>query len=172
MIARDAGRFEEARSYLDEALSLQRGLADWMCVSLSLSVLGELALRGPEPAQASTVLAETLSIQSRIGYWYGMADSLWGLAATALEEESLLRSARLLGAEEAFRRDGRVPFRLVSAERHDSVLVALRQRMEPAALATAWQEGLSMGQKEAIAYGLTGREESTAPRGIPAHIGG
>jgi non-specific serine/threonine protein kinase len=154
MIARDAGHFEKARSCLDEALSLQRGLADYWCASLSLSVLGELALRGRQPAQANALFAESLSLQSRVGYWYGMADSVWGLAASAAGEGWLVRSARLLGAEEAFRRDGRVPFHVAPVDRHDTVLSALRQRMEPAPLAAAWQEGLAMGREEALAYAL------------------
>ena len=154
MIARDAGDFDEARSCLDEALSLQRGLADYWCVSLSLSVLGELALLGQQPARASALFAESLSTTSGIGYWHGMADSVWGLAAAAAGDGRLVRSARLLGAEEALRREGRVPFRIAPAEQHDRVVSALRQRMEPAALAAAWRDGLAMGRQEALAYAL------------------
>jgi hypothetical protein len=65
-----------------------------------------------------------------------------------------VRSARLLGAEEAFRRKGRVPFRIAPAERHDTVLAGLRQRMEPAALVSAWREGLAMGREDVLAYAL------------------
>ena len=154
MIARDAGHFEEARSCLDEALSLQRGLADSLCTSLSLSVLGELALQDHQPAQASALFAEALSIQSRIGYWNGMADSVWGLAAAAAGDGRLVRAARLHGAEEALRRDGRVPFRIALTKRHDRVVSAIRQRMEPPALAAAWRDGLAMGRQEALAYAL------------------
>jgi predicted ATPase/DNA-binding CsgD family transcriptional regulator len=154
MTARDAGQFEEARSYLDEALSLQLGLTDMLCVSLSLSVLGELAIRNRQPPQASVLFAESLSIQNRIGYWHGMADSLWGLAAAAAGEGRLVRSARLLGAEEAFRREGRVPFRIAAAERHDTVLSDLRRGLEGAAFAAAWREGLAMGREDALAYAL------------------
>jgi predicted ATPase/DNA-binding CsgD family transcriptional regulator len=154
MIARDAGQFEEARSCLDEALSLQRGLADSWCEALSLSVLGELVLLAHQPAQASPLFAESLSIQRRIGYQYGMADSLWGLAAAAAGVGLLVRSAQLLGAEESLRREGGVPFRIARAERHDTVILALRQRMEDAALAAAWREGLAMGRVAAVAYAL------------------
>jgi predicted ATPase/DNA-binding CsgD family transcriptional regulator/Tfp pilus assembly protein PilF len=162
MIARDAGQFDVARSYLDEALSLQRGLADYWCVALSLSVLGDLALRGHQPAQASPMFAESLSIQSRISYWYGMADSLWGLADVASAEGWLLRAARLLGAEETFRREGRVPFRIAGAERHDTVLSSLRQRMDDAAFAAAWREGQAMRREDLLAYALAEHQPGVA----------
>ncbi len=83
-----------------------------------------------------------------------MADSLWGLAAAAAGEGRLVRSARLLGAEEAFRREGRVPFRIAAAERHDTVLSDLRRGLEGAAFAAAWREGLAMGREDALAYAL------------------
>jgi hypothetical protein len=101
-----------------------------------------------------------------------MADSLWGLAAAALAEGSLVRSARLLGAEEALRGEGRVPIRLAPAERHDSVRSALRQRMEHATLAASWQEGLSMGQR--AQQPMPSRVVRKVPRRrvFSAHIGG
>ncbi len=153
MVARDAGQFEDARSCLDEALSIQRGLEDVVCVSLSLSVLGELALRNRQPRQASALFAESLSTQRLVGYWHGMADSMWGLAAAAAEEGRLVRSARLLGVEDAFRREWRVPFRIATAERHDTFLSALKPQ-QGAAFAVAWREGLAMGREEALAYAL------------------
>ena len=160
MVARDTGDIERARSCLDEALSLQRGLADFSCISLSLSVLGEIALLAQQPNAAGPLFAEALSIQSRFGHWHGMADSLWGLAAGAAGDGSLERSARLLGAEEALRREERMPFRIAPIERHDTVVSDVRQRMEPSAFAAAWQKGLEMGREEAVSYGLGGYQSS------------
>jgi non-specific serine/threonine protein kinase len=160
MVARDAGDIQKARSCLDEALALQRGLADFSCVSLSLSALGEVALLAQQPNAAGPLFAEALSIQSRFGHWHGMADSLWGLAAGAAGDGSLERSARLLGAEEAFRREERTPFRIAPRQRHDAVLSEVRKRMEPSAFAAAWQKGLEMGREEAVSYGLGGYQSS------------
>jgi predicted ATPase/tetratricopeptide (TPR) repeat protein len=163
MIERDTGHAEEARSRLGEALSLHRELSDWTCASLSLSALGELALRARESTRAGALFAESLALQRKTGVWYRMVDCLWGLAAAAAGEGRLVRAARLLGAEERFRGEAGIPFRLGSAERHDAVLAALRQRMGAAAFAAARREGLAMEREAVVDYALATYEPGAAP---------
>jgi predicted ATPase/class 3 adenylate cyclase len=166
MIERDAGNFEEARSFLGEALTLQRDLSDWTCTSVSLSVLGDLALRERDPTWASALFAESLTLHRSLGpHSYQMVDSLWGLAAASAEQGQVVRAARLLGAEEALRREVEAPLPLTRTERHDAVLQTLRQRMGEAAFEAAWRDGLTMGREEALAYALADHEPGLATEG-------
>jgi tetratricopeptide (TPR) repeat protein len=175
MIERDAGHVEAAQSRLGEAISRQRELSDWTCVSLSLAALGELALRDREPTRASALFAESLVLQRKTGTWYRMVDCVWGLAAAAAGQGRLVRAARLLGAEETFRREAGIPFRLGSAERHDAVAVALRQAIGADAFAAARREGLAMGREVVLAHALAGYEpgavtEAASP--VPGPVSG
>jgi predicted ATPase/class 3 adenylate cyclase len=155
MIDRDDGKFEEARSRLAEALALQRDLADSTCTAVSLSVIGDIALRERDWNQASALFAESLMLHRSLGpHSYRMVDSLWGLAAASAEQRQVVRAARLLGAEEALRREVGAPLRLTGPERHDAVRQALRQLMEEAALAAAWGEGVAMNREAVLAYAL------------------
>jgi hypothetical protein len=96
---------------------------------------------------------ESLALQRTIAHWYRIVDSLWGLAAATGQREPA-RAATLFGAEAAVRSATTAPLRLIDPDRHEEPIQSLRQRMEPAAFAAAWQAGFAMGREEALTYAL------------------
>jgi hypothetical protein len=168
MIERDGGQLEKARLLLDEAVTLQRELSDWNCASVSLSVLGDIALRADEPTQASALFAESLELQRGLGQWPRLLDVLWGLGAASVALGRLQRAAMLLGAEEGLRSKAGTPFGFGDRDRHDAVRQTLRQRMDASALSAAWQEGIAMGKNEALACALADHQSETDKGPEPA----
>jgi tetratricopeptide (TPR) repeat protein len=152
MIEGNAMRFEQARNLLGAALRLQQELSDWSCASLSLSTLGDIALRDHDYAVANALFLESVALQHSHSMSFRIGDSLWGLAAAAAGQRQWVRAVRLLGAEEALRGDA--PIRLATRQRQEAMVENLGQHLDEAAFVAAWAEGAAMSREEAMAYAL------------------
>jgi hypothetical protein len=140
----------------------------------ALTALAYLALERKAPPQARAWLAQAMAEAEAIGFRSGLTDLLHGFAALALQGGDLLCAARLFGAAEKLSqrlgRQSHSPPLLMLNERY---LTTLRQRVDPAALQKAWQEGQQMPLEEALAYGRSvdisgAKEPTTSGAGIPA----
>jgi non-specific serine/threonine protein kinase len=115
--------------------------------------LGYLALEKQETSRASGLFAQ--AAEQAIGFRSELPDCLNGLAGVALLENDLRRAAQLFGAAEGLAQR-------FGARSHEPPLIrfnernqaTLRQRMAPAALERAWQEGRGMSVAEALAAGV------------------
>jgi DNA-binding CsgD family transcriptional regulator len=123
------------------------------------------ALRG-EPQRAEALLKESLAIVVELGMSKAdVAESLEGLAGTAVALGQHLRAARLWGATGALREVSR-PWSPTERVLHDPWLVAARSRLDEATWEEAFAEGKAMGLEEAVEYALV--EEDTVTSSSPA----
>jgi tetratricopeptide (TPR) repeat protein len=117
--------------------------------------LGYLALEKQETSRASGLFAQAAEQAIAIGFRSELPDCLNGLAGVALLENDLRRAAQLFGAAEGlaqrFGLRAHEPALIRFNERNQATL---RQRMAPAALERAWQEGRGMSVAEALAAGV------------------
>jgi len=118
----------------------------------TLVALGYLALEKQEAGRARDFFARAAEQSIAIGFRSELPDCLNGLAGVALLENDLRRAAQLYGAAEGlaqrFGLRAHEPTLIRFNERNQA---ALRQRMTPAALERAWQEGRAMSVAEALA---------------------
>lgn len=114
-------------------------------------------------AGAEALAHVALREMSETGDLAGMADALEALAGFALDEESFVEAARLLGATDVLRSAvGCVPF---SSERgtRERGETAVRAALGEDAFDRAVADGRSLGPEEAVAYAARGRGERRRP---------
>jgi DNA-binding CsgD family transcriptional regulator/Tfp pilus assembly protein PilF len=156
------GNQERATALLEESLPLNRGLGNKLGVAHCLMALGITATLQGEPERAKALLKESLAIDVELGSKADIAETLEGLAAASGALGEHVRAARLWGMAGALRETIDVPW--WSAERllHEPQLVAARSRMDEARWETALAEGRNMGLEDAVEYGLSEEETTTA----------
>jgi predicted ATPase len=152
-----------------EALALYRELGDDPSIAGSLAAVAAALHAQGEPGQAAALFKEALQLNRRLGNRRQIAHCLEGLAGVALSIGSWrlgvglessdptpnpLTAAGLFGAAAALReRDSRRwPADQADYERN---LAALQSRLQPAALAAAWDAGAAMAIEEVIALART-----------------
>src|SRR4051812_31341811 len=72
-IARDAGRYDEARDYYGQSLALKRQIGDQWGISLVLHNLGETARDSDQDDQARDYYQQSLALKRQIGDRRGTA---------------------------------------------------------------------------------------------------
>jgi DNA-binding NarL/FixJ family response regulator len=95
-----------------------------------------------------------------------VAYSLQVLAALAAARGQPVRSARLLGAEDALRETIGVSHSPEEVRQYEPYIAAARAQMDEPAWEEAWAEGRAMTTEQAVRYALS--EEETAQASVPA----
>jgi predicted ATPase/class 3 adenylate cyclase len=158
--ARMRGDYDAARKQYEEALPIS-GEGGPHLTSTILSNLGMVALVQGDLATARRCFEESLPMGVKLGYRTGIAGALEGLAELAVREGQLERAARLLGACEAMREAINVPVSPADLAEHDRAMTALRDALGGRRLAASSSEGRAMTQDQAIAFALSGLDQTT-----------
>jgi predicted ATPase/class 3 adenylate cyclase/Tfp pilus assembly protein PilF len=136
------GHHQRAKQYLDEALSLAETAGDSFGRSSALVNLGLSAMLEEDCALARSNFLSALEIAARVGSLYLVAGSLEGMAITTMIDGRPHLGARLFGAAQRVREQGRLPE--IPLER------ALYEHHLAAAMATlgdeTWREAVAEGQ--------------------------
>ena len=154
------GDHERGASLNEEATELYRRLGSKGGLQYALDNLGWAALMCGDYEQAKNLHEESLALCKAQGDKLVASESLEGLACAAGIEGAVERAARLFGAGEALRQP--VGYQHTSRERalREPYLTVACSRMQEAAWARAWAEGLAMTFDEAVSYAL--EEEAEA----------
>jgi predicted ATPase/class 3 adenylate cyclase len=154
------GDHERGARLNEEATELYRRLGSKGGLQYALDNLGWAALMCGDYERAKGLYEESLTLCKEQGDKLVASESLEGLACAAGVEEEVERAARLFGAGEALRQT--VGYQHTSRDRalREPYLTAARSRMQEAAWARVWAEGLAMTFDEAVSYALEEAREA------------
>lgn len=153
-VARLRGELDVARAWADEAVAVATG---WYSVMAFLARARVAAAQGLAE-QAERDAHDALSRSTACGIYLHLPDTLEFLAQLIRESETS-RSARLLGAADAWRRRmGGARFQIHQAA-YEATVATLRDAMGQNEFDAAWAEGAALTTEEAISYAQRGRGE-------------
>jgi hypothetical protein len=146
--------YAEARSRLEESLTLFRELGDTWGLAGAHGALGRVAYEQGDDAQARSLQEEGLILVRELGNKQGIAESLESFAHPAARGRAWERAARLWGAAAALRDAISIPVEPNRREVWERDLGAARAALGEEAFAAAWAQGGAMTLEQAIAYAL------------------
>lgn len=164
------GEFEQATTFLNEALLLAEELEDVDLHGYVMGNLGWAALNLGAERRAGEAFAEELAVASASGDRELVEEALRGLAAVAAAEDRDERAAWLYGAafaqSEALHMDPLAieppTTGLNSTALRERDTKRLKERLGESRFAAAWADGRALTREQAIAYALeAARTEST-----------
>jgi predicted ATPase/DNA-binding CsgD family transcriptional regulator len=163
---RNQGDHGRAKSLAERGLALSREVGERQTITAALYTLALLAQAEREYEQAQDLFEEGLKLSAELGNEADIAHCLEGLASIAGAEGSMVRAARLWGAEEALleKMEAAVYTYVPDRSLHRSRVAAARARLGEEAFAAAWAEGRAMTPEQAIEYAL---DRLTTPESAP-----
>jgi predicted ATPase len=149
----ETGDGERARILHEDNLRRAHEWHNEQLEATTLDGLARLALDDGRLEDAVSMAAESLQLYHSISDPHGAAIELRRIAqALALKGRSQM-AARLLASAEAMHKGigGTMPW---VARMHEAALVAIRQELDEAAVAKAWEDGLKLTADEAVALAV------------------
>jgi DNA-binding NarL/FixJ family response regulator len=150
-------------------LALSWEVGERQTITAALYTLATLAQAEREYEQARDLFEEGLKLSAELGNEADVAHCLEGLASIAGAEGSIVRAARLWGAEETLLEKFEAAVYIYVPDRslRQSQIAAARAQLGEEAFAAAWAEGRTMSSEQAIEYALEQQEPSSAPAATP-----
>jgi non-specific serine/threonine protein kinase len=172
---RDQGDHEKAKRLAERGLALSREVGERQTITAALYTLATLAQAEHDHERARELFEEGLKLSAELGNEADVAHCLEGLASIAGAEGTIVRAARLWGAEEALleRFEAAVYTYVPNRSILRSRVAAARSQLDEEAFEAAWAEGRTMNPKQVIDYALdrsTTLEETAAPEPYPAGL--
>jgi predicted ATPase/DNA-binding CsgD family transcriptional regulator len=153
------GDLDAASASYAEQLTIVRDLGDRSGTADALVALGHVARARGDLHTARLLFAESLAIRRDLGHRLAMPTVLDDLAELAAAEGAPERAVRLAAAAAALRDSIGSPAPEASRRGPETA----RQMLSEGASASAWAEGQSMGEAQAVTYALA-REPRPAPK--------
>jgi predicted ATPase/class 3 adenylate cyclase len=154
MLAR-SGRFDEARSRLQEAIDRFAELGDERLADACRSEVAHVLRRSGELDEALALYRITIQRWVRTGNRGAVAHQLESIAFALIVQGATERAARLLGAAESLREAARSPMIQSEHIEHDEWLARLRGDAEPAIVSAALAAGRGMTMSDAVTLALS-----------------
>jgi predicted ATPase/DNA-binding CsgD family transcriptional regulator len=171
---RDQGNHERAKRFAERGLALSREVGERQTITAALYTLATLAQAERDHERARDLYEEGLKLSAELGNEADIAHCLEGLASIAGAEGTIVRAARLWGAEEALLEKFEAAVYIYVPDRslHQSRVAAARARLGEETFESAWAEGRAMSPEQAIEYALDqeGVPEPGAPQTLPAGL--
>jgi non-specific serine/threonine protein kinase len=163
---RNRGDHRRAKRLAERGLALSREVGERQTITSALYTLAILAQTERDHERAKDLFEEGLNLSAELGNDADIAHCLEGLASIAAAEGTIVRAARLWGAEEALleKIEAAVYTYVPDRSLHQSQVVAARSQLEEKAFEVAWEEGRTMKPEQAIEYAL---DRSTTPEAAP-----
>ena len=162
MLAR-SGRFDEARSRLQEAIDRFAELGDERLADACRSEVAHVLRRAGELDEALELYRVTIQRWVRTGNRGAVAHQLESIAFALIVQGSTERAARLLGAAANLREESRSPMIQAEQIEHDEWIQRLRAELDPAAFESAMAAGRSMTMTEAVGLATTPPDVASPP---------
>jgi tetratricopeptide (TPR) repeat protein len=148
------GDLAQARSLLDESLTLYSALGLPRFVALLLLALGDLARAAGDTARARDFLARGLTMMRDVGEGLGLHGALDALAHLASVEGRTARAVRLAAAADRLRIAGGTRAWPVVERARARWLASARTSLGQVGFDGAWREGAALSPGEAVAVAL------------------
>ena len=155
------GDHDRAQRRLDAALALGRALAAKAMLTATQAGLGEVALARGQAEAAAACYRAGLTLGRESGYRQGMAFNLQGLVRVGSCRGGLERTARVIGALDAFGRAMHAMPGAVAAA-YEAAVARVRGALGEEAFTAARAAGQAMPLGEAVAEALALANETTA----------
>jgi len=154
-VAGDRGRLSEARPLFLEAIERYREIGDRRQVLGTRSDLAHALRRHGSIDEAEVEYGQTIHEWQHLGNRGAIANQLEAFAFVALARRNGMRAARLLGAAEALREVAESPILAFERPEYDAEMGRLREGLDPATLAAAWNQGRQMTTDAAVSFALS-----------------
>ena len=154
MLALESGRLDQARTFMDEALAIERVVGDRSAIAISLNNLGNLARDGGDYQQARALYHESLPITRELGDAWALCYLLEDLGCLAALGGQADPALRLGGAASALRESINAPLSPPEQASLDRKLEPARQVLGADLAATVWAAGRALGPEQAVALAL------------------
>jgi tetratricopeptide (TPR) repeat protein len=128
-VALDQENFDEARAWLEEALSIQREVGDKSYIANSLNNLGNVIRAIGDYEIACNLYKESLEISYELGDKWALAYLLEDMGALASQRGMPHRSLFLVGAASRLREEIGAPLSAVEKEKLEQMLAPARQAL-------------------------------------------
>jgi hypothetical protein len=154
-MATEQGDLAAARTFLEEALALQRALGVMAQLAHTLGRLGRVARLAGDYAEARVLYVESLSTVKDLGDRNGLAGMLVELGGLAASEGQAARSARLFGAAAAVRAAIGSVMPPILRDQYERDMAAAQAALGEAAFEAAWAAGQALSLDMVVAEALT-----------------
>jgi predicted ATPase/class 3 adenylate cyclase len=149
-----SGRFDDARSRLQEAIDRFAELGDERLADACRSEVAHVLRRSGELDEALELYRVTIQRWVRTGNRGAVAHQLESIAFALIAQGSTERAARLLGAAAGLREESRSPMIQAEQLEHDDWIVRLRAELDPLTVEAAMIEGRELTMTEAVALAI------------------
>ena len=148
------GRLADARRWFATAIDGYSQVGDSGLVLVARSDLAHALRLNGAIDEAVGVYRETLHGWQHAGNRGAIANQLESVAFLALTRGDHLKAARLLAAAEATREAAEAPMLPYERGEYEAAVATVRERLDPAAIETAWADGRRLSTDEAVALAL------------------
>jgi hypothetical protein len=124
-------------------------------IAVSLSSLGNVALRQRDYMEARALYQESLAIKRQLGDQQGIAENLEGMSGVAYGLNQMVRATQLWGVACSLRDTIGSLLPPAEQEEMDERVSSGRMALGEEAFASAWDAGRAMTLDEAVEYGLS-----------------
>jgi predicted ATPase/DNA-binding CsgD family transcriptional regulator len=155
-----------ARPLFEQALAILVEKGNTADIAHQRYALAAIARRQGDRERSVAIVRESLDLCHDAGWTQGVAWCLTELAALLAATGQLERAARTFGAAEALREAGAAPTPASDRIEYEAELTDLRIRLDPATLATAWQQGRSAPVDDVIANALAAVASGPTTRSV------
>ena len=144
LIAKYREDYEQARSYLEEALAIDQAAGNIERVAARLHNLGTLAYTMGELEQAGDYLHQALDLDFQLNHMIGACISFYSLAELALLQEKLEQSVRLLGIAEGLAQQYSFQPSKQEQEAAQHVMEVAHQQLDSREVDRLFEEGVDL----------------------------
>ncbi len=156
-LANQSHEFAEAEKLLIAAREIFDRIGSRNFRTMVDSELGHLRRHMGDDAAAEVIYRRTIGEWQDLGHYSAVANQLETLGFLAIHDRRFQRAAALLGAAEALRQ--RLKVNMLPDERaeYEAEMAALREALDPAALASAWERGRQLDMDAAVELAVSER---------------
>jgi predicted ATPase/DNA-binding SARP family transcriptional activator len=153
-VARHQKDYAAARTYYEESLALRQELGDQIGIVCTLHNLGRVLHEQGDSARAGQLLGECLSLAWELQDKVHIVASMAGLATVAQALGQIGRAAQLLAQAETLLHYIGATLYSADLDTYEHTIAAVREQLDEASFATAWEQGQKRPLEQAVAYAL------------------
>ncbi len=163
--AKYSGRLSEARAQFTALETLFTRIGDRHRLYVSQSELAHIERYDRHYEAAEQLYRQTIVEWQNLGHRAAVANQLECLAFIANARQQSETAATFLGAAEILREAIQISMSPLEQAEYDRQVAGLRTRLDPLALAAAWDTGRAMSMEQAIAFALGNNRGAILPMG-------
>lgn len=153
-VARYRGDLDLARRLIEEALEIRREVEDRFGIAICLNALADIERLSGDTKGALKRYRQAMMMLQQIGVNDGLADSLLGVSAIALDQGEALHAARLLAASDSLRESLSQRIAPIDQQAYDDLVDAIRERLDEGQFEREQAAGRAMTVQDIVALAV------------------